>query len=61
MTGAILIPDSQRGHRELAVDQLGHLVEAVGAQRESDSGWGLVACADGFAVEWQLPHVAMLP
>ena len=61
MAGAILIPDPHRGHREVAVDETGHLVDAVSAQSESDSVSGLVACADGFPVEWQLPHLAMLP
>lgn len=61
MTRVIPIPDSQRGRRELVEDRVTRLVAAVSTQPESGSVSGLVACADRFAVEWQLPQLAMLP
>lgn len=61
VTRVIPIPDSQRGRRELVADRVPRLVPAVSTQPESGSVSGLVAFADGFAVEWQLPQPAMLP
>jgi hypothetical protein len=36
------------------------MAEAVDTQPEAVSVSRIVACADGFAVEWELPQLAML-